>query len=55
MNNVVFLTDQCKVHLSNRLKDFSRNNKLKIIENAVKCPEFAPIELSFNKWKNEIR
>ena len=30
-------------------------NKLKIIENAVKCHELAPIELAFNKWKNGVR
>ena len=32
-------------HLSKKLKVFCRDSKLKVIENAVKNPEYAPIEL----------
>ena len=55
MNNVLFFVDQAKFHTSYRLREYYKNNKLKVIENAVANPEFAPIELCFNKWKNAIR
>ena len=37
------------------LKEFYRNNNLKIIFNSVHNPKFAPIELAFNKLKNGTR
>ena len=55
MDQVIFLIDQASFHGSQRIREYYKKNKLKVIQNAVSNPEFAPIELCFNKWKNAIR
>ena len=55
MANVVFLVDQASYHASMRIRDFYKKNNLKVVLNAVANPEFAPIELCFNKWKNTVK
>lgn len=48
--------DQGKFHSTSlRVRDFFKNYKLKVIDNPKKTPEFAPIELLFNKWKKLVR
>ena len=55
MDQVIFLIDQASFHGSQRIREYYKNNKLKVIQNAVSNPDFAPIELCFNQWKNAIR
>ena len=55
MNRVLFLIDQATFHGSNRIREYYKKNKLKVIQNALANPEFAPVELCFNKWKTVVR
>ena len=47
MNNIVFFIDQAPYHDSCRMKTFFKNNKLNVITNSVKNPNFGNIYFYF--------
>ena len=47
MNQIIFFIDQATYHDSNRMKTFYKNNKLNVIINSLKNPNFGNIYFYF--------
>ena len=52
--NFLIFMDNSSVHRSNIVKEFFKQNNIKVVFNAPKTPSFNPIELLFNVWKQKV-